>query len=245
MDAAPEGPWRFPPALFAWTPERAAAEGSLMTPSRRRALEALPDGGSVLDIGAGGGRASLPLAPPAALIVGVDSSAELLDAFTEAAGRQGVAYETVEGRWPDVAAQVDPHDVVVCHHVVYNVPDLVAFARALTTPARRRVVLEMTREHPMRSLNEAWRVLHGLDRPTSPDAGDAVTVLDEMGLVTHLEAWERPSTPAGPDRSDVVAFARRRLCVGPERDAEIDRLLSPDFESPLRQVVTLWWDGAA
>ncbi len=25
VDAAPEGPWRFPPVVFAWTPQRAAA----------------------------------------------------------------------------------------------------------------------------------------------------------------------------------------------------------------------------
>jgi len=244
LETAPEGPWGFPPELFEWTPERAAAEAG-MTPSRQRALEALPEGGSVLDVGVGGGRGSLPLAPPASLVVGVDPSAELLAAFSAAAERIGVAHRAVHGPWPDMAGDVEPQDVVVCNHVIYNVADLVPFAAALTDHARRRVVLEMTAEHPASNLNEAWRVLHGIERPTSPTALEAVAVLEEMGLDVHVEQGERRLTPAGGNRAAMVTFARRRLCLGPERDADVEALLGPDFESPLRRVVTLWWEGAA
>ena len=244
LDAAPEGPWGFPPALFAWTPERAAAESGT-TPSRERAREALPDRGSVLDVGVGGGRGSLPLVPPAARVVGVDPSEDLLAAFAESAERIGVAYRTFHGRWPDVAGEVPPQDVVVCNHVVYNVGDLVPFAAALTDHARRRVVVEMTAEHPASNLNEAWRVLHGIERPSSPGARDAVAVLQEMGLDVHVEEGERRLTPAGGNRAELVTFARRRLCLGPERDADVEALLGPDFESPLRRVFTICWDGGA
>lgn len=97
----------FPPSLFEWTPERAAAE-SEMTLSRQRAVEALGDGGSVLDVGTGGGRGSLPLAPPATLVIGVDPSPDLLAVFAKAAERLGVAYRTVQGPWPAVASEVEP-----------------------------------------------------------------------------------------------------------------------------------------
>jgi SAM-dependent methyltransferase len=218
-----------------------------LSASRRRAAEAIPEGGSVLDVGVGGGRASLSLVPPAALVVGVDSDADLLATFAEGASRLGVAYEAVAGKWPHVADQVAPQDVVVCHHVVYNVADLVPFAQALTDHARFRVVVELTVQHPAANLNEAWRVLHGIERPSRPTAGDAIAVLGEMGLKVTAEATERDLTAAGHDRdrAQVVAFARRRLCVGPERDAEIDVLLGPDSESPSRHVVTVWWPGQA
>ncbi len=135
--------------------------------------------------------------------------------------------------------------MVVCHHVVYNVADLVPFARALTDHARFRVVVELTAEHPMSNLIEAWRELHGLERPTRPSAGDAVAVLEEMGLSVSTESSRGRPRHASHDRAHVVAFARRRLCVGAERDAEIDALLGPEFESPPRPVVTVWWDGQA
>ncbi|HEX3426627.1 MAG TPA: class I SAM-dependent methyltransferase [Acidimicrobiales bacterium] len=240
LDAAPAEPWRFPRALFRWSPGSAA-----QTPSGRRALEALPQGGLVLDVGVGGGRASLPLAPSAREIVGVDQSRELLATFEEAAKAAGVAHRAVLGRWPDVADQAPAADVVVCHHVFYNVADLAPFAQRLTDHAKRRVVVELTAEHPTANLTPAWRALHGLERPTRPTAADAVAVLEEVGLNVEAEAWQRWGPDEERDRAEVVAFARRRLCVGPERDSEIDELLGPDDESPSRRVVTLWWDGQA
>src|SRR5579862_8868502 len=79
LAAAPESPWRFPPALFRSRAEMAM--GADPTPSDLRAAVALPDGGMVLDIGAGGGAASLPLAPRAGSLVAVDSAEEMLAQF--------------------------------------------------------------------------------------------------------------------------------------------------------------------
>src|SRR5581483_9636651 len=96
LAAAPETPWGCPTTLFARSAEEAVATDGALTaagersPSVRRALEALPDGGSVLDVGAGGGAASLPLCPPAASVTAVDQSAEMLAAFSEVAGKQGI-----------------------------------------------------------------------------------------------------------------------------------------------------------
>jgi SAM-dependent methyltransferase len=134
----------------------------------------LPEGGSVLDVGVGGGAASLLLAPRAARIVGVDSSEELLRVFGSAAEATGVRAVTVLGRWPDVADAVDAEDVVVCSHVLYNVQDLEPFIRALDRHARHRVVIEITGRHPLAWMSDLWRRFHGLERPARPTADDAV-----------------------------------------------------------------------
>ena len=243
LAAAPEPPWRFPPALFAARAARVVAEGPT-GPSAEKALEVLPEGGSVLDVGVGGGAGSLPLVPPAAFIVGVDEGAELLATFRDAADRVGVEHREVQGSWPAVADQVEAADVVVCHHVFYNIGDLGPFAAALTDHARRRVVVELSYDHPTLNFNPLWKAIHGIERPTSPTADDAVAVLEEMGLVVSRVDFER-SWGVDVDRAEQVAMARSRLCVGPERDAEIDALLPPPGEQPPRRVVTLWWEGAA
>lgn len=169
----------------------------------------------------------------------------MLEVFARAAEGRGVAHAEVRGSWPEAADQVAPADVVVCHHVVYNIADLVPFAAALTASARHRVVLELSGAHPTANLNPLWLAIHGLERPTSPTAEDALAVLVEMGLDVGSEEVERPwSTPVG-DRAEVVAMYRRRLCVGPERDAEIDALVDARVEGALRRTVTLWWDGGA
>ncbi len=245
LDAAPESPWHYPPALFQRATELAVAEEASTNPSRQAALEALPDGGSVLDVGAGGGAASLPLAPPAALLTAVDQSPAMLEAFATGAEERGVSHREVEGSWPDVSDEVEAVDVVTCHNVAYNVANLVPFVSALTDHARARVVLELTAQHPLVDTNHLWLGLHGIERPTTPTAADAIAVIEEMGLDAHAVRFERPSLFSGMARVDRVAFARRQLCVGPERDREIDALLGSDNDAPLRQFMALWWQGTA
>jgi 2-polyprenyl-3-methyl-5-hydroxy-6-metoxy-1,4-benzoquinol methylase len=63
LRAAPESPWGFPTDLFRARSEVAARAPT--TPTTARGLEALPDGGTVLDVGVGGGATSLPLATAA------------------------------------------------------------------------------------------------------------------------------------------------------------------------------------
>lgn len=102
----------------------------------------------MLDVGVGGGAASLPLADRASLIVGVDQSEGMLDEFRGAAQARGVRAEALRGNWPEIAPLAPKVDVVVCHHVLYNVPRLGPFAQALNEHARRRVVIEITGRHP-------------------------------------------------------------------------------------------------
>lgn len=241
VEAAPEAPWCFPPELFRWQPEEDVS--SPVRPSRLRALEALPPGGSVMDIGVGGGASSLGLVPRAGLIIGVDENDAMLRSFEEAARTAGVGAQSVRGRWPEVAGEVGLADVVVCHHVFYNVAELEPFAAELTAHARVRVVVELTDRHPQSPLNPLWKVLHGIERPTDPTADDALAVLSAMGLqvgradVDVAPRW-RHVTP------EVVAFARRRLCLGADRDPEIAALLEEHGGQPQR-VVALWWAGTA
>jgi SAM-dependent methyltransferase len=242
LDAAPESPWGCPPGLFARAAEEALDKrADAPTPSLLRAVEALPQGGSVLDVGAGGGAASLPLCPPAATVTAVDQSPQMLKRFTDLAERQGIDHREVEGLWPDVAAEVGTADVVVCNHVLYNVGELVPFVAALTDHARNRVVVEITAAHPQAALNPLWQHFHGLARPTRPTADDAAAVLRELGLVVGVEEFEGPMRWHDHNHDEVVAFVRRRLCLPAERDAEVATLLPPPVSRPH---VVLWWEGA-
>jgi len=249
LDAAPESPWGCPVELFA----RRADAARPPSPTDERARESLPEGGTVLDVGCGAGAASMPLAGRASRLVGVDGSAGMLEAFRERAEAAGVAADTIEGTWPGVARATPAADVVVCSHVVYNVPDAPPFARALTEHARRRVVVELMRVHPVSNLNDLWVRFHGLERPTRPTADDYVAVLREAGIEPERTDWEVRDWHGGftsPD--DLVAFVRRRLCLTADRDPDVweairGRVIERDgtFGLPPRPNVTLWWQGSA
>lgn len=240
-------PWSHDPATFAMDDT-----ADPTSPIFELARELLPlDGGSVLDIGCGGGRSSLPLAPRARHITGVDTSREMLDQFARAAERIGVDHREILGRWPDVAieAELSGHpfegvDVVVCHHVLFNVPDLETFVVALTAVARLGVVVVIPRRHPMSAWNAAWKHFWNIDRPNGPTSDDAIAVLRAIGIEPEVFELPRPAmSRQADDPTSLVVSARRRLCLTSDRDAEIEVWLRdnpPDF---MREVVVLRWPG--
>jgi SAM-dependent methyltransferase len=205
------------------------------TPSRSAALDLLGAGGTVLDVGCGGGAASLALAGPAVHLTGADQQQDMLDAFTAEARARGVPHRTVLGRWPEAAASAGTADVVVCHHVLHNVVDLVPFLAALTAAARRGVVVEMMAEHPMAWIDPLWARFHDLRRPPSATTDDAVAVLRRIGIEPAVRRWERGSGPGRPDAARVT----RMLCLPPEAEAEVAAALEP-LEPP-RSAATLRW----
>jgi SAM-dependent methyltransferase len=231
---APSGPRGFVPEMFAAPPP-----GAPRSPSSDIAAQALTDGGTVLDVGCGGGLAAFAVTPPATALVGTDPQADMLQLFAQTAAERGVPATTVLGAWPDVAGQVPEVDVVVCHHVLYNVPDLVPFAVALHEHARRRVVIELSERHPQVARSPLWKHFWGLDRPTGPTAELAAEVLREAGLPVRTERFTAaPREHAHPEVE--AAFWCRQLALPPERQAEVAALLA---ELPFSaQRVTLWWD---
>ena len=235
---ASEPPWVHPVAMF-------TVEGDITdSVSHQRAREALTTGGSVLDVGSGGGRATFALVPPAGTVHAVDHQQGMLDAFARAAQDRGVRHREFLGDWPDVADSVPEADVVVCHHVAYNVKNIVPFLQALNDHARSRVVLEIPMSHPMSNMNALWKKFWDLERPTKPTGDQLAAIARALGFDAHLEVWEdetwgkRVQLP----EEDRIRFARIRLCLTEDRDAEVAAALLEQEDAQPRRVATLWWD---
>ena len=250
--AVADSPWVLPREVFARRADRLMSEPA--GPSYEREREALEPAGTVLDIGSGAGAACLPLAPPATSVTAVDTDAGMLTLLAERAAAAGLDSRTITGRWPDVADLVGPADVVTCHHVVYNVPDIWDFLAALTSYARRRVVVELTAVHPLTSLNPLWLRFHGLRRPDGPTAADLLAILAEAGLSAGHTEWSRPAEADYTGFAELVDVTRRRLCLPADRASEVEAALLDlgsererpgDLGSSGRDVVTIWWEGIA
>ena len=220
-------------------------------------------GGSVIDVGSGAGAASLPLAGRASLITAIDTDPDMLSSLAAIAAGLGpgdgrdttleapAEIVTVAGRWPDVADRVPVADVVVCHHVLYNVMELRPFVEALSDHARVRVVVEMTEHHPVEPMNPLWMRFHGLERPEGPTWEDAVAAISSLGHDVHVERWDAAPLHTYESFDEMVAYHRRRLCLPSSADPEVAvalKELGVDPGNPVglgrgRALMTLWWAG--
>jgi 2-polyprenyl-3-methyl-5-hydroxy-6-metoxy-1,4-benzoquinol methylase len=253
LDNAEDSPWVLPRSVF-----RRRADQQIAHPlgaTFQDASAALRTPGNVLDVGAAAGATSLPLAQrcPVTHITAIDTDQSLLDGFAERADPLGVPFRLVRGAWPALAGEAGPADVVVCGNVVYNVPHVVEFVHALTTHARRSVVVETAARHPLTELTELWERFHGLSRPEGPTADDFLAVLNEIGLAPRVTRWSRPPEHEHATFADLVDVTRRRLCLprsaGPQvdralRDLGVDPRVPPDLGSSGRDLVTITWDGS-
>lgn len=255
--AVPDEILRHAPAS-PWVPERGTfarrAAARLARPignSYRRAREALPQGGTVIDIGAGAGAASLPLLDRAGALVAVDQDEESLAELVRLAGANADRVTTVIGVWPAVAGAVPPADVVVCNHVLYNVPEIAPFIAAVEAHAERRAVIEITARHPLARLNPLWKRFHDVERPTRPTWEDAVRTIEALRGPVQVERETLEPEPAG-EWDELLTNTTRRLCLPLERKGEVAEALTElvgadpadpsTWTAPNREVVTIWWD---
>ncbi len=232
---ASESPWIHPPVLFD------VPEVIVTSPSHERAREVLGESATVLDVGCGGGIAAFAVTPPATHVIGVDHQAEMLEMFAANADVRGVSVEKYLGFWPEVAGVVPPADVVLSHHVVYNVADVVPFLRALSDHATRRVVLELPRQHPLTNLSGAWQHFWQLERPTSPTSTDLMAVLTDMRIAASMQQWDGPMR-VEHDLEQAAHFTRVRLCLPEEREEEVHEYLRENPPPVQRELATIWWD---
>jgi SAM-dependent methyltransferase len=214
-----------------------------------RALRA----GTLLDVGAGTGRYALPLAAHAARVTAVEPSAGMRAFLEREARERGLSnVRTVAAPWEDAA--VEPHDVVLCAHVLNPIADVVPFIEKLRAYARRSCYIAMRVEQMAPEIDPLWPEVWGVARPPEPTALDLLNLLYAIGI--HASMLLVPFTGPGPydGMEDAVVRARQLLFLPPEpdeRDVRIRRFLEDtlitradgalDWPAP-RQAGLVWWE---
>lgn len=97
---------------------------------------------TVLDIGAGIGRWTLPIASTVRHVTAVEPLAGMRKVLLERAASRGITnLEVVEVPW--LEAEVPPHDMAIAAHATYTTPDLLRFVRKMDADARRTCYLAL------------------------------------------------------------------------------------------------------
>jgi SAM-dependent methyltransferase len=251
--SAPADPWVLSPADLAVTRRSGPPRPS---PASIAAQDALPRRGTVLDVGCGPGAASASLRQSASKITGVDRRPAVLEEFAAATSAKpsvlrrltggAPSVSVVDGRWPQIAGEVEIHDVVVCDHVLYDISeDVAGFVAALHDHARAAVVMTLTAKHPLHWLNPYAELLHGVLRPADPDVDLAAEVVRAViGVTPTIVRW----TEQLDEVQDMPAFERmvaRRVCVGEDRLDDVGLALHRVPPPAQRAMAALVWPGGA
>jgi len=206
----------------------------------------------VLDVGAGPGRHTIPLAQQVARVVAVEPSAAMRAHLTEGLTRAGVAnVEVVAAGWP--AASVKPADVVICSHVVYGVADIAPFVRKLDAVTRRHCAMVLRYGQREAQILDLFAKVWGEKRCLAPTCLDLLGALAQVGILANLTVVPFTIGQRFPDLDAAVAQVHADLLNPTSPTAE--RIIREDLAARLVPIDgalacprspayagLLWWD---
>jgi SAM-dependent methyltransferase len=196
-----------------------------------------------LEVGAGGGRYTLPLALATREVIAVEPSPGMLGVLREGLDEHRIRnVRPVEGRWPAAAGPDTEADVALIAHVGYDVEQIGPFLDALELSARRLCVAMLYWRRPSSALDRLWPAVHGVERAPLPELRDLVTLLMARGRPVDVRLLEQAAPSFGtPDR--VLEQARHQTWVRPGSDAD-RRLEAALRERPVEREERFAFDWA-
>ncbi|MFQ5825815.1 MAG: class I SAM-dependent methyltransferase [Dehalococcoidia bacterium] len=228
----------------------AKRRGEETDPLTEFVLKSLGPQSTVLDIGAGTGRWSIPMAKIAQKVTAIDPSPAMLAVLRQRIEAAGLAnIDVVQARWEEL--EVEPHQVALCSHAMYASPDLLGFVHKMERSALWRCFLVMRVPSPDGIIGELSLRIYG-QRHDSPNFIVGYNILCEAGILANvlMESETRPWTNDSLD--DALERAKRHLGLrhNPEHDSMIHHLLTQRltfrdgkyrWPDGMRSAL-VWWD---
>lgn len=176
-----------------------------------------------LDVGAGGGRYTLPLALQAQRMYAVEPSSGMREVLRASADKEGIHnLEVFDERWPMPESTVPLADIGFISQVGYDIPEFAAFLDQLETHSRRMCIAVLFERSPIAYFAPLWPRVHGEQRVLLPGLGEFMTLLFARGRRPELKGIRIPARVF--DSLDALCQASRRpLWVG-EGSSEDQRL---------------------
>jgi SAM-dependent methyltransferase len=162
---------------------------------------------TLLDVGAGAGRHSLPLAERLEWVTAVEPS-EGMRALIPPRDNMTIVAST----WED--AEVAPADLVICCHVMYGVEEPVPFIAKMERSARERIFV-MLREAPMIHPSTVIRErMVGGKEPRLPRFSDLFMLLMQLSIAPDVTFIRYPIVQRYADIDEALADCKALIGAG-------------------------------
>lgn len=220
-------------------------------PLVRALTEAVRPEDSALDVGAGAGRYALPLSKLAARVTAVEPSAGMRTSLEQTLNEREVSNVTVvPGAWQDVS--VEPHDVVLCAHVLYFVADVVPFIEKLDRAARRTCYIYLRVDERETLFHPLWEQLFEDPFPSEPGFADLYPLLLSQGIRPNVHITGEGGGSYA-DAEDAIVQVKPLFGIAPE-DNRYDAAMRDYFRAHLvprgdrftlpgpMQTAIVWWE---
>lgn len=189
-------------------------------------LALVEPGSSWLDIGAGGGRYTLPIALRARDVTAIEPSPAMRGVLTSGMAEFEISNITLSDlRWP--VADPPPVDVAFMSHVSYDIEQIGPFLDAMERAARKRCVVVLLDGQPVvMGMGDIWEAVHGESKDALPALPEFIVLLVARGVLPEVRLISRPPITF-PDIESAHASLRVRLWLaeGSEKDRKLGAVL--------------------
>ncbi len=196
---------------------------------------------TVLDIGAGNGRWTIPIAKVAKSVTAVEPSDTMLNILRQNMAEANLNnIQIVQAPWEE--AVVEPHDIIVCVHAMYASQEFAAFIRKMGHHSKKRCYLAVRLPSHNGVICELSLSIYG-HRHDSPNAVIAYNALYSMGIYANVLVEESIHPWVNSTFEEAFARAKRHLHL--ESSTTHDELIRDTLARRLTYVENLyiWPDG--
>jgi SAM-dependent methyltransferase len=162
---------------------------------------------TLIDVGAGTGRHSVPLAERLEWVTAVEPSEGMRSHIP---ARDNIT--VVASSWED--AEVAAADLVICNHVLYGIADPVPFVTKLERSARERVFVMMRESDLPHPAAEVRRRLQRDEGARLPRFSELFMLLLQMGIAPDVDFVRYPITTRYSDIEEAVVDVRAMFGEG-------------------------------
>ncbi|MFI5341246.1 MAG: class I SAM-dependent methyltransferase [Candidatus Methylomirabilales bacterium] len=240
-----------------WTPRRArwftqAVQISNFPAHTLKALEPILLGcRSVLDVGAGVGALSVPLARSVEEVTALEPAPAMLEELRANIARNRLTNVTcTPAAWGEIA--LPPHDLILVANVSSIFDDLLGFLTLAEPLARRAIALIQNVGPGMEKfyLGELYPLLLGRQFPGRDDYLRTVTLLHGLGIYANVQIIDYHFDQPFEDLQEAVEFWKEQMrLTDPEQERRLLAFLQTKLQrvgsrlvAPMRrQSAVIWW----